>query len=226
MENLPPSPGAQTLRGISPEIHVLRRRALLARIWFAGLRHPSGFARFRDFGPTGSRFDHHLPGPDGGPHAAERAILYAVEAPDAPIDDEMPFVTAIAEVFQLTRVIDLGSEAPRFAIFQLERDVPLLDLTGFWTTRAGASAALSSGAREVARAWSRDFYEAYPKIEGIRYRSSMSGGASSAVALYERAVSGVAAAPLLDLPLQHPALRPALVRAATRLGYAILPSRR
>lgn len=223
METLPPSPGVAFLRGVRPEIHLLPRGSELARIWFAGSRHPSGFARFRDFGPTASRFDHHLPGPDGRSVAGARGILYAVEVPVAPPGDEDAFVATVAEVFQRTRVIDFGGEKPRFAIFRTVRDIPLLDLSGFWTTRVGASASLSSGPRDVARGWSRDFYEAYGGIGGLRYRSSMSGGAWPAVALFERAAGAVPPAPQVDLPLRHPVLRPALVRAATRLGYAIIP---
>jgi len=83
------------------------------------------------------------------------------------------------------------------------RDVGLLDLTGPWPTRAGASQALSSGPRSRAREWSRRIYEDYPMIEGLYYPSSMHGARYAAVALYERAESS-----LPPRPSFHRALAP------------------
>ena len=65
-------------------------------------------------------------------------------------------------------------------------DLRLLDLTGPWPTRAGASMLLASGPRGRARDWSRQVYAAYPQIQGLWYPSSMHAHARSA-ALYERA---------------------------------------
>lgn len=187
----------------------------LLRIWFEGSRHPSGFAHFRDFGPTGSRFDHQLPGPGGMPASGPRGILYAVEK------GPLVLTTALAEVFQGSRLIDLQAEKPVVTIFALERDLPLLDLTAHWATKAGASAALSSGKRSTARGWSRDFYTAYPAIDGLRYRSSMSGGNDFALAIYERGATAMPARPVLSLPLAHPHITGSLVAAAERIGYGI-----
>lgn len=189
----------------------------MMRIWFAGSRHPSAFALFRSFGPTGSRFDHHGPGPGGRPQAGDRAILYAVDARR----DRSALVSAIAEVFQQTRTIDLAHEEPHLSAFTTALDIPLLNLAGHWATRVGGSLALSAGTREAARGWSRAFYKAYPRIGGLRYRSSMSGGSSIAVAFYERALPAMPGAPDLDLPLAHPALRRDVVRAAGILGFQI-----
>lgn len=187
------------------------------RIWFAGSRHVSGFAHFRDFGPTNSRFDHHLPDAAGRPTIGARAILYAIDAAAAP----HAFMSALAEVFQDTRTIDLVAGEPHLAIFQTIRDLPLLDLTGHWTTRAGASASLSSGPREITKEWSRDFYDAHASLDGLRYRSAMSGGSSLSLALYERGRSAMPTSPIVNRPLRHAALRADLVRAAGTLGYAI-----
>jgi len=191
----------------------------LARIWFSTGRYPSGFARFRYFGPTASRFDHHLPGPGGRGQSGPRGILYAVYADG----DRLAFATALAEVFQETRTVELSHEGPRIAVFRTLRDLPLLDLTGHWTTRIGAHAGLSSGPREITREWSRDFYAAYPDIEGIRYRSSMSGGRSIAVALYERSLSAIPSAPFSDRPLGDRTTRRTLIQVAALLGYQVVP---
>lgn len=130
-------------------------------------------------------------------------------------------MSALAEVFQDTRTIDLTVGGAHLAVFRTVRDLPLLDLTGHWTTRVEASAGLSSGQRAITREWSRDLYTAYPDLDGLRYRSAMSGGSSLSLALYERSGSAMPAAPVVDRPLKHAALRSDLVRAAQTLGYAI-----
>lgn len=217
MDHLPRSPGVAQLAGIPPALHTLPAGSEIVRIWFAASRHASGFAHFRDFGPTQSRFDHHLPDSAGRPTSGARAILYAIDA----AADAHAFTSALAEVFQDTRTIDLTAGGPRLTVFRTTRDLELLDLTGHWTTRVGASAGLSSGPRAITREWSRDFYDAYPDVDGLRYRSAMSGGSSLSLALYERSRSAMPIAPLLDRSLAHAALRPGLVQAASTLGYSI-----
>jgi len=216
-EDLPSPPGPAALARIAPEIHRLPASTQLLRIWFRDSGHPSGFAHFRNFGPTISRFDHHLPGPGGLPALGPRGILYAVEK------GPLALTTALAEVFQGSRLIDLNAEEPIVSIFTLERELPLLDLTGHWPTKVGASAALSSGKRSTAREWSRDFYAAYPQIDGLRYRSSMSGGSDFALALYERGATAMPAHPMLSLPLSHPRIIGSVMDAAERIGYDTRP---
>lgn len=218
MEHLLRSPGVKALRRVQPDISVLPRDTQLVRIWFSDTPHPAGFAHFRTFGPTTSRFDHHIPRADGGPREGDRGIFYAIVAeadPDAS-------TAAIAEVFQATRVIDLRTGGPRLAFFKTTADIPVLDLAGYWPTRVGASATISSGMRETAREWSRDFHDAYPQISGLRYRSSMSGGQSLAVALYERSAAAMPGEPELDRPLDDPHIRHLVSRAAELLGYGIV----
>lgn len=217
MDHLPRSPGAPALSAIPPAVHVLPSGSDIVRIWFSGSRYASGFEHFRDFGPTNSRFDHHLPDGAGRPTSGARAILYAIDA----AADPHALMSALAEVFQDTRTIDLTVGGPRLTVFRTVRDLALLDLTGHWTTRAGASAGLSSGPRAITREWSRDLYTAYPHLDGLRYRSAMSGGSSLSLALYERSGSAMPAAPIVDRPLKHAALRLNLVRAARTLGYGI-----
>ena len=216
-ETLPSSPGVAALAAIPPAIHTLPAGVRLLRVWFSASAHPSGFARFRYFGPTSSRFDHHLPGPGDAPKAGDRGILYAVE------EHADSLISALAEVFQEQRIIDPHHEAPVVSIFQIERDLTLLDLTAHWTTRAGASAAISSGRRQIARSWSRDFYSAYPAIDGLRYRSSMSGGSDIALALYERSENAMPARAIATRQLDHPEIFESVAEAVSRLGYNIKP---
>jgi len=192
---------------IPPEILTRPSGARGWRIYFAGGGHPTTWQAFRFFGPTSSRFDHH----DPPPALQARGILYAADSP----------LTCLAEVFQATRIIDRVSNAPWLVAFDSARDVPLLDLTGTWPTRAGGSMAIASGPRPRARRWSRAIYATYPDIEGLRYASSMHAN-RPALALYERARNAVPAAPVFHRALSDPALVPRLNAAAATLGYGLV----
>ena len=206
-QSLSPPPSVADLRRIGPEVHVLPRGAIVWRVYFRTGPHPTTWDAFRAYGPTGARFDHH--DPPAGMHA-RKSILYGA--------DQGP--TCLAEVFQDTRVIDRNRHVPAIAAFALEEDLSLLDVTGAWPTRAGASAAISSGSRKRARDWSRAIYDAFPSLAGIRYGSSMDAN-RPALALYERAQPALPARALLDLPLATPGLASLISRAAARFGYRV-----
>jgi hypothetical protein len=129
--------------------------------------------------------------------------------------------TCLAEVFQAKRRIDVGSRSPLLVGFELVRGLTLLDLTGLWPTRAGASTAISSGPRVRAQAWSRRIYAAYPWLDGVYYGSSMDANAPCA-ALFERALDALPAFPRLHRTLADPLLRSLLQRAALQLNYDLL----
>jgi hypothetical protein len=207
-DRIPPPPPIATLRAIAPEIHVLPAGAVLWRIYFRAGAHPSRWNGFRTFGPTNARFDHH---PPPAKRHRTRAILYASDTGS----------TSVAEVFQQTRVIDRFADSPALAAFHSTRDLQLLDLTGAWPTRAGASMAIHSGSRAKARAWSRAIHAAYPHVEGLRYASSMNAN-QPAFALYERARSASPTSAVFDMVLATPGLAAPLAAAAVRFGYALV----
>jgi hypothetical protein len=207
-QSLPHPPSVADLRKVPAEVHVLPAGAVVWRVYFRAGSYPSSWNALRSYGPTGARFDHHDEPPAVHP---VKAILYGA--------DSGP--TCLAEVFQDTRVIDRGRDQPALAAFQLMRDVPLLDVTGAWPTRAGASMAIATGSRKRAREWSRAIYDTYPRLAGIRYGSSMNAN-RPAFALYERASAALPGAALLDLPLSHPGLAVLLARAARRFGYRVV----
>ena len=130
--------------------------------------------------------------------------------------------TCFAEVFQETRTIERSRNRPWLVGLELTRDVSLLDLTGAWPTRAGASMAINSGRRDRARAWSLRVYEDYPAIEGLHYASSMDGN-RAALALYERAEDALPARPSFHRALADPGLDRAVARAASLFNYAVEP---
>jgi hypothetical protein len=182
-------------------------------VYFTAGPYPTRWNEFRRDGPSNARFDHHLASPVGQPGEQERAILYC--ATNAP--------TCFAEVFQETRRIDRARRAPWLAVFRLERDLELLDLTRAYPTRAGASMAINSGNRARARAWARAWYEAFPALHGIHYASSMHAN-EPAIALTDRAarVMPLPEHPDFNRPLADDSLVDVLKHAAARLGYGLV----
>ena len=210
MAKFPDPPGVTALRDIAPQTIVLPADTALARIYFAVGRHPSRWGRFRRFGPTAARCDHHLPNAQGVAVEQSRSVFYC--APD--ID------TCVAEVFQATRRIDRTRDAPWLVVFALREAVTLVDLRGAFATTIGASTAIHSGPRSRARAWARQLYEAYPDIQGLHYGSSMNGHAP-AVVLNERAQRAMPEKPLFHRALNDDMLVEILQHVALRLSYGL-----
>jgi hypothetical protein len=213
---LPSPPAPAILAAINPVVLTLPAGAPLARIFFQGGAHPVSWDTFRHWGPTQSRFDHHLLSPFGQPHAQARGILYAASA-------SPPGALAIcaAEVFQATRIVNRAADAPWFAVFRTARPVRLVDLTGAFATRTGASALISSGPKARSRRWAQAIYTAWPHLDGIAYRASM-GGSAPAFALTERAILALPATPTMQRALTDPALQSRLLKAAADIGYGVI----
>lgn len=206
-----PNPPAGLAR-IPPDVIRLPAGAELWRLYKRGGRHPVTWNAFRTFGPLQTaRFDHHLPDEHGEPWLQGRGIYYA----------GTEITTCLAEIFQDTRTIDRESEAVALVGFELRLAVDLLDLTGAWPTRAGASMVSSSGPRSRSRLWARAVYESYPDIQGIYYPSSMHAN-RPAIALFERAAPAIASVPVVHRPLSDPALLADLDRSARLLGYRLV----
>jgi len=216
MPKFPEPPPVARLRSLGPDVVSLPSGTALARVFFRGGDHPAAWNDFRYWGPGHGRFDHHLPGPDGKPAVGPRGILYAAGAggPGA-------LAVCLAEVFQETRIIDTTDRKPWFVVFRTVRVLELLDLRGLWPTRAGASAAISSGSKARARRWSRAIHEAYPTLDGIAYPSSMGGGAD-ALALYEAAAAALPPGPEFHRALVDPALSAPLLQAANAINYDLV----
>jgi hypothetical protein len=209
----PDPPGADAVRRIAPAVRTLTKGVSLARIYFTGGEHPTRWNEFRHYGPTNARFDHHLAGARGEPGTQDRSILYCARAAD----------TCLAEVFQETRRINRTRRAPWLAVFVLAREVELLDLTGSYPTRVGASMAINTGHRGRARAWARTFYETYPTLHGLYYPSSMNGN-EPAIALNDRLERAgcIPDYPEFNRALADDALLDVLKHSAHQLGYGLL----
>jgi hypothetical protein len=215
MAKFPWPPSAAHLQQLRDDDDVVAVAPLtsLARIYSSGGAHPTHWNTFRTVGPVAAgRFDPHPPTDDGTPADAPGCgVLYAA----------VDLRTCVAECFQVSRVADRRTGRPWLVVFRPIRVLRLLDLTGTWPTRAGASQAISSGPRDRSRAWARAIIEAYEDIDGLWYRSSMDSG-KPAICLWQRAADAIPAAPSAHLPLDAPGLVLPLARACRSLGYLLI----
>ena len=208
MAKVPTYPEPDRLRATEPEWYSVGSATSLWRVYFRSGQHPSRWNQFRTFGPTDARFDHHVE-PNPG---TDRAVMYLALNP----------VTCLAEVFQKTRTINRKHRKPALVGFAATSPLKLLDLTGAFPTRIGASMGLMTGARSVGRNWARALYAAYPEAQGIAYPSSMHGNAV-AIVLNDRVEPGTALprSPGFHKALDDPAMITLLKNAASELGYVI-----
>lgn len=187
----------------------------LVRIHLLAGAHPSAWNEFRKYGPTTSRFDHHMGRKRDHP---SRRIAYLTRGADA-------FTAAVAEFFQDdnigVRPIDTHLNRPNVAVLDTVRPLHLLDLDGGWVTRAGGNQAIRTGLRSRSRDWSRIIYRHHPGLDGLAYSSSV-WGPGRCVALWERAEDAFPPAPTNSRTLDDPTLAPAVAVAALQLGTVIL----
>lgn len=211
MSKLPDPPDAATLRDRAPiehALHTVGPRATLWRIHNTVGDHVLAWNQLRRYGPASGRFD---PQPLPPRAESEVGVLYvAAERVEV----------AVAEVFQRTRRVDVTAGGPWLTGMRLTRPVRLLDLSGSWPTRAGASQALCSGPRPRAQAWARTIAQAWPGLDGLWYPSSMLGGGYCA-ALWTPAANALPDTPVLSVPLAHPGLWAPLAVICKRIGYRL-----
>jgi hypothetical protein len=210
MVKFPEPPTSAELAKLGPDIHILPAGSTIWRIYFMGGSHPTSWGQFRAWGPTEARFDHQRP-----PASIQtREILYgAIGSKGA--------LTALAEVFQGTRTVDRTFNNPFLASFDTTTDLRLLDLTGVWPTKAGASTEISSGQKARARRWSQAFYTAFLDVDGLLYGSSMHAN-EPCVALYERAAKAMPASPSTNRMLVDPNLLTTLKNGCADLNYLLV----
>lgn len=212
MAKLPNPPASLSL---APAIKPLAAGSVVWRIYKQAGPYPASWNTFRYHGPTPSRFDHHLLNATGKPCQQNRGIVYVTCGRSAA-------VTALAEAFQSSRVIDRRSGAPWIVAFALARNVRLLDLTSVFPTKAGASMNINSGPRSKARKWSQLFYATYANIDGLYFSSSMYAN-EPCIALFERAdPTAIPAHPLFHRALADATLLGSLHMAAQQIGYTVV----
>jgi hypothetical protein len=213
MAKFPQPPSAADLAAINPVTSTIKPGEMIYRIFSSAGKNSVNWRSFRHFGPLAARFDPHLSDKMGKPTDGSRGILYGAIGAEA-------IPTCLAEVFQSSRIIDRHAHKPVLCAFTLTRGVTLLDLSGAFTTRIGASMAINTGPRPRAQLWAQRLYDAYPDIDGILYASSMYAN-QPAIALFERAGSAINSNPSLHRLLSDPAMDDILINTAAVIGYQI-----
>jgi hypothetical protein len=216
MSRLPQPPAPAALKSLlrpHEDVVAVHSGTRLVRVFAAGGRHHQRWNTFRRNGPLPhARFDPQPPGPGGGAVDSEMGVLYF----------GLSVRTSVAEVYQQTSIVDRTTRRPHVVVFQPRRTLRLLDLTGLFPTRAGASQEISSGQKDVTQAWARAIHTAFPDLDGLWYRSSMDSG-DPAVCLWDApAADALPATPDVLLPLDYPGLDLPLSRLCEALNYTLL----
>ncbi|WP_181365110.1 RES family NAD+ phosphorylase [Arthrobacter sp. HMWF013] len=198
-------PDADTLRALGYEKKTHHAGDLpLWRIHFTRSAHVVPWNRLRTWGPVPtSRWEPH-PLPPG--EAAPLGAAYLGE----------DVLTCLAEVFQLTRFVDVDHDAPYVTAFHTTRDLVLADLTRDWLLAAGASAQVAFGEKARTRAWARAIHEAWPHLDGVY--------SLSAIALSRKVVTlwngdAFPDRPDFSQPLNSPAILPGIAAATAQIHY-------
>jgi hypothetical protein len=214
MSKFPEPPPVSLLKKIPAAIHELPAGTVVSRIFFAGGDYPTAWDAFRYYGPTASRFDHHLLNEAGEAHEQERGIMYLAAGPES-------IPTCLAEAFQATRAIDRFSRLPVLCGFELASPLRLLDLRGPFVAAMGASTAIHSGPKPRARRWAQQLYQAYPEIDGLLYCASMFAN-EPAIALFERGSKAIPGRPVFHRELKDPVLANVLTETAEKIRYLLI----
>jgi hypothetical protein len=180
----------------------------LWRIHTTGGTHPSAWDELREYGPIEDfRWE-----PQPEPPGSHPGVGVSYTAPDP--------VTCFAEVFQADRAIHLVSQRT-LSGWELTRPLALLDLTGDWALRHGASASLPHTTRNTCRGWARAIVAQLGNhLDGLWTPSTLTG--RPMVVLYQRAASAFPTAPAFTRPLLHPDVLLLADRASLRLGWPLI----
>lgn len=207
MVKLPLPPPAQQLRYQRQHVREVDGSAVLWRVHRTSGTHVVAWNQLRYWGPSSTmRFEPH----DPPAHVQDRSVSYAA----------LTVPTALAEVFQQTRLINSRRGTPYLTGWSPARPLTLLDLTSAWPVYAGASHVINTGRRDFCRTWARAIHSSWPELDGLWHQSAMTGG--EAVTLFTHAADSFPSRPLVSLPLDHPGLRAHLLDAASQIGYRLV----
>ena len=105
-------------------------------------------------------------------------------------------------------------------VWEATRPLRLLDLSSKWALRNGASVSLDSARRSTCRAWARAVRVQLPDIDGLRTRSTMTGG--DMTVLFSPAQDSLPALPRDAAPLADATIYALLTALAPEIGYEIV----
>jgi hypothetical protein len=202
-------PDPDRLQAVGPDLRVVDPSVVLWRIHRTTGPHVTAWNELRRFGPIAwCRFDPHPAGP--ARLHPDAGVLYLAGDP----------ATALAEAYQLTRVVDLVTGRPAVTAFRPGRALTLVDLTGSWPLRVGASHVINTDDRRVVtQAWARAIAAAWPDLDGLWHTSSLTG--SPCVTLFAPGSTALPGDPVRTWLLDDPAVADVLAVASRRIGYRI-----
>lgn len=184
----------------------------LLRVAMTQSTHVIPYGTLRAYGPVpGQRWEPHPPGPPRV-HALRWGVLYTAST----------LVAACAETGQRTRTIDRHTGAPVVTTWRPTRPLHLLDLgaESTWLIRHGASSALTTRPAAHCRTWAHHIADALGgQVDGLHVPSVWTG---TNVVLFGRAADSFPQAPTDRVPMNDPALFPALRMLADRIGYRLI----
>ena len=126
MVKLPLAPDPAELKFLPEHLRTIPIDTVLWRVHRTSGEHVVPWDQLRYWGPASTmRFDPQEP----PPHVQSRGVSYAA----------LSVPTALAEVFQRTRVINIRRCMPYLTDWSPARPLTLLQLAGTWPIRAGAS---------------------------------------------------------------------------------------
>jgi hypothetical protein len=197
-------PPLDELLALGVETRSLPRDTVLWRIHQTSSTHALPWNRVRTWEPIPTaRWDPHpLP---AGEHAPLGAAYLGRDVP-----------TCLAEVFQLTRFVDVDAGAPYVTAFRSRTDVELADLTGEWLLKAGGSAQLVFQQKDRTQAWAHAIHAAWPHLGGLVAPSAVFGG-HEVVSVWSTAM--FPPTPELSVPLNSPAVLSDIAVAAKQIGF-------
>lgn len=192
---------------IRTDADVVEAQPILWRVHRTQGEHVLPWDGFGTFGPVSSgRYDPHPPPAEEHPGYG---VMYTAT----------DLCTALAEVFQRTRRINLRTGAPYVTSWTPIRPLRLLDLTGDWALRNRAAYSLVFAPRPTCRAWARVIHATWEDLDGLSAPSTLTS--DPIVTLYEPAASAIPPAPAFSRPLDHPVLAALARHYAPTLTYRI-----
>lgn len=170
--------------------------------------HVLAWNQLRTYGPVPTmRYDPH-PEP-AGEHPAHGVSYTAAD-----------LVTALAEAFAPTRLVDATTDAPYATAWTPTRQLALLDLTDTWPVRNHAASALATADRSVCQTWARAIHATWPDVDGLLTASTWTG--RHAITLWNHSVDSFPPRPAFSRPLAHPLMWTLTQHAATDIGYRLI----
>lgn len=189
------------------DVHQWPNDRPLVRIHRAGGDHPSAWSGLREYGPVlGCRWE---------PHPLPRGLHPGVGVAYAAAD----LTTAIAEAYQQRRRVDRLTGEPHLVAWRPARPLQLLDISGDWPLRAGASASLAQGNKGTCRNWARAIAQQNPRLDGLYTLSTMTGDPMAV--LWSPSIDTFPTYPDLSGSLRHPTVAAAVRLAAEEIGFAL-----